>query len=198
MCHYSDGGAGVEDALAADEPLGPVHGDGAHHVLSQVLRDLEHEADAVVEHLERREDGREALIEPHVDDGADDLAHLADGAGAGELVGDLPRAGLPGGGGGRRGGGLGLRRRGGGVGGGAVEEVARRGRAVRGRAGERGRGGPADAGRRSEQGREGPARRHGRGSPETRAGSRVGLSLSRLAAAPLWERGREERGGGGE
>ena len=29
-------------------------------------------------------------MEPHVDDGADDLAYLTDGARTGELVGDLP------------------------------------------------------------------------------------------------------------
>jgi hypothetical protein len=161
--HYSDGRAGVEDALAADEPLGPVHSDGANHVLSQVLRHLEHEADVVVEHLERGEDGREALIEAHVNDGADDLADLPDGAGAGELVGDLASAGLPGGR--RRGGRRLLRRGGGGVGGGAVEEVPGRGRAARRSArARRGRRNPADAGGVAEERGDDPAGRHGRRS----------------------------------
>jgi hypothetical protein len=77
MYPYSDGRAGVEDLLAADEHLGTVHSDGADDVLPQMLRHLEHEADAVVEDLERGDDGQEALIEPHVDDSADDLADLA-------------------------------------------------------------------------------------------------------------------------
>jgi hypothetical protein len=162
--HYSNGGTGVEDALAADEPLGSVHSDGPHHVLSQVLRHLEHEADVVVEHLERGEDGREPLIEADVNDGTDDLAHLPDGAGAGELVGDLASAGLPCGR--RRAGRRLLSRGGGGVGGGPVEEVPGRGRAVRRRAGAwRGGRNPADAGGVAEEGRDDPAGRHGRRSP---------------------------------
>ena len=180
-----------------DEPLGPVHGDGAHDVLPQMLRDLEHEADAVVEHLERGEDGREALIEPHVNDGADDLADPADGAGAGELVGDLTPDVLLGGGRQLLGGSLG-RGGGRGVGGGPVEEVPGRGRAVeRGRAGTRRRGGGTGAGGRSEEGREGPARRHGPRSPETRSGSRVGLCARGCGGTAGWEEGRGVRCGEG-
>ena len=44
----------------------------------EVLGDLEHEARAVVLDLERVEDGREAIVELHVDDGTDDGADLAD------------------------------------------------------------------------------------------------------------------------
>ena len=40
-----------------------------------MLRDLEHEARAVVLGLERIEDGRQLIVELHVDDGA---RHLAD------------------------------------------------------------------------------------------------------------------------
>jgi hypothetical protein len=151
-----------------------------------VLRHLEHEADVVVEHLERREDGREALIVAHVDDGADHLAHLADGAGAGELVGDLAAAGLPGGW--RRGGGRHLGRGGGGVGGGAVEEVPGRGRAVRrpARARRGGRGGTEAGGGAKERGDD-PAGRHGR------SGSRVRLREGRWV-----RRLREASEGGGE
>ena len=194
-CPYGDGGAGVEDALAADEPLRAVHSDGAHHVLAKVLRHLKHEADVVIEHLERREDGREALIEAHVDDGADHLAHLADGPGAGELVGDLAAPGLPGGR--RRRGGRRLGRGGGGVGGGAVEEVPGRGRAVRRgtRARRRGRCGP-EAGDGAEERGGDPARRHGR------SGSRVRLPGGSpwVAAAPRerGERGLRPGRGGGE
>jgi hypothetical protein len=98
-----------------------------------MLRHLEHEADLVVEHLQRGEDGREPLVEAHVNDGSDDLAHVPDGAGADELVGDLAAPGLPGGR--RRGGGRRLGRDKRGVGGGAVEEVSGRGRAVQQREG---------------------------------------------------------------
>jgi hypothetical protein len=54
-----------------------------------MLRNLEHEADVVVEHLEGCQDRGEPLVEPHVHDGTDDLAHLPDGAGAGEFIGGL-------------------------------------------------------------------------------------------------------------
>ena len=126
---YSDGRAGVENTLTADEPLCPVHGDGADHFLPEMLRHLEDEANVVVEHLERRQDRGQPLVEAHVHDGADDLAHLADGAGAGELIGDLAATGFLAGGRRRRSG-RGLGRRGGGVGGCAVEYEARGGRAV--------------------------------------------------------------------
>lgn len=172
--HYSDWGAGVEDALTADKPLSPVHSDCAHHVLAKVLRHLEHEADVVVEHLERREDGRQPLVKPHVDDGADDLAHLPDGAGAGELVGDLTSTrGLPRRGRGRR---RLLRRGGRGVRGGAVEEVPRWRRSVERPARARGGRGPAEPGGGADEGGEGPASRHGREiAGDAGPGSRVRL-----------------------
>ena len=43
-----------------------------------MLRNLEHEARAVVLDLERVQDGGEAIVELHVDDGTDDGADLAD------------------------------------------------------------------------------------------------------------------------
>lgn len=69
---YRDGGAGVEDLLATDEPISGVHGDGADGVLSQMLCDLENDADVMILHLERRQDGREASLELDVDDGTND------------------------------------------------------------------------------------------------------------------------------
>ena len=63
--------------LAADEALGRVHRDRAHRVLAEVLRHLEHEPDVVVLDLERVEDRGQVVVELHVDDGADDLRHLA-------------------------------------------------------------------------------------------------------------------------
>ena len=72
---HLDRAAGVADLLAAHEAFGGVHGDGAHGVLAQVLRHLEHEARAVVLGLERVEDRRQIIVELHVDDGA---RHLPD------------------------------------------------------------------------------------------------------------------------
>ena len=46
--------------------------------LTQVLGDLEHEADGEILHLEGVQDLGETIIELDVDDGADDLGHLAD------------------------------------------------------------------------------------------------------------------------
>jgi hypothetical protein len=128
-----------------------------------MLRNLEHEADVVVEHLEGCQDRGEPLVEPHVHDGTDDLAHLPDGAGAGELIGDLAAAGGLAGGRRRRCGLLHLGRRGGGVAGGAVKEESSGRRAVWERcAGARGRGGGTEAGGGAEDGGEGSAHRHGR------------------------------------
>ncbi len=70
---HGDGRSGVAHFLAAHETFGRVHGDGAHGVLAQVLRHLEHEARAVVVSFERIEDRRQMIVELHVDDGACDL-----------------------------------------------------------------------------------------------------------------------------
>ena len=74
--------AGVGDFLAAGQTLGRIHRDRADSVLTEMLRDFEHEAVAVVRRLERVENRGEAiLLEGHVDDGADDLADTADAVG---------------------------------------------------------------------------------------------------------------------
>ncbi len=70
---HLDGIPGVDDLLAPGQTIGGVHGDGADRVVADVLRDLEHEADVVVGHLERAQDRGQLAIEPNVDDGADDL-----------------------------------------------------------------------------------------------------------------------------
>ena len=70
--------AGVGDLLAAHQALRNVHGDAAHRVLAELLGDFEHEAIAVVDRLERVENGGQVAVELHVDDGAD---HLGDAAG---------------------------------------------------------------------------------------------------------------------
>ena len=68
---YLDGGARVDDALAAHEAVGHVHGNAADVVVTQVLRHLQHQADVVVLHLKGRHDGGQlARVEAHVNDGA--------------------------------------------------------------------------------------------------------------------------------
>lgn len=118
---HSDGRAGVKHPLSSHEPFSPIHGNGPHHALPQVLRHLQNQPDRVIQHLQRRQDRRQPLVEPDVDDGPDDLADLADGPGAGELVGDLSARG---GGFGRGGWGWGWRGCWGGVVEDAVEEEA--------------------------------------------------------------------------
>lgn len=86
-----------------------------------MLRDLKDQPDLVIEDLQRRQDRRQALVEPHIDDRPDHLADLPDRTGASELVCDLaagPRRGLGRGRSRLRG------RRGGGVFDSAGEEVA--------------------------------------------------------------------------
>ena len=72
---YLDGGAGVHDALATRESVRGVHRDPTHGVLSEMLSNLEHEANLVILHLQRAHDGRQIALELHVHDGADDLRH---------------------------------------------------------------------------------------------------------------------------
>jgi peptide chain release factor 1 len=75
-----DGGASVNDLLAADETTGRVHGNGADSVLTQVLGDLEDEAAALglllalgKLDLEGVQDGREVVrVKVDVDDGTND------------------------------------------------------------------------------------------------------------------------------
>jgi hypothetical protein len=75
--------AGVGNLLAAHEPLAGIHGDGAHGRFAEMLRDLEHQAVALVLGLERVENRRQMPFELHVDDGADDLGDVSDWIGHG-------------------------------------------------------------------------------------------------------------------
>ena len=74
---HRDRRAGVGHFLAAHQTFGRIHGDGAHGVLAEVLRDLEHEPIAVVLGLERIQNLRQVTVELHVDDGARHLAEFA-------------------------------------------------------------------------------------------------------------------------
>lgn len=86
---HSDRRSSIQHPLPSDEPLSPVHGDGPHHVLPQMLGHLEHQPDRIVENLERRQDRWQPLVEPHIDDSTNHLADLPDRASSGELIGDL-------------------------------------------------------------------------------------------------------------
>ena len=72
--------AGVDHFLAADEALGRVHGDGAHRVLAEMLRDLEDEPVAAVLGLERVQNRRQVPVELDVDHRAGDLRDAPDDA----------------------------------------------------------------------------------------------------------------------
>mmetsp|Transcript_93254 Transcript_93254/g.182801 ORF Transcript_93254/g.182801 Transcript_93254/m.182801 type:complete len:227 (+) Transcript_93254:1135-1815(+) len=74
---HFDRSAGVLDLLPAREAVRAVHGDGAHHVLAQMLRHLKHQAVLEALHLQRVQNGRQGAFELHVHHGADDLRHLA-------------------------------------------------------------------------------------------------------------------------
>ena len=78
---HHDRCAGVDDDLAANQTFGGVHGDGAHGVFAEMLRDFENQAVADIDGLQRVQDRRQVLVELHVDDGADDLTDLAGRAG---------------------------------------------------------------------------------------------------------------------
>jgi hypothetical protein len=78
---HRDRRAGVRHRLAAHQTFGGVHRDAADGVLTEVLRDLEHEAVALVVGFERVQDRRQMILEGDVDDGADHLTDLAGRAG---------------------------------------------------------------------------------------------------------------------
>ncbi len=69
---------------AAHQTVGQVHGDGAHHVIPQMLGNLENKivflvAEARVAHQQSREDGRELpFFELHVNDVTDNLYDPSD------------------------------------------------------------------------------------------------------------------------
>src|SRR5690606_29793929 len=70
---HDDRAARVRHGLSANETFGGVHGDGAHGVFAQVLRDFQNQAVAVIVRLERIQNGGKLTVELHVDDGARNL-----------------------------------------------------------------------------------------------------------------------------
>mmetsp|Transcript_7769 Transcript_7769/g.19831 ORF Transcript_7769/g.19831 Transcript_7769/m.19831 type:complete len:565 (+) Transcript_7769:104-1798(+) len=72
-----DGLARVHDLLPAHKALGGIHRNSAHGALTEVLRNLEDEADVEILNLERVQDVRQVLIELHIDDSADHLCDTA-------------------------------------------------------------------------------------------------------------------------
>ena len=80
---HHDRRAGIDNDLAANETFGGVHGDGAHGIFTEMLRHFENQAIAAIVGFQRVQDRRQmTFLEGHVDNGADDLAHLALRAGA--------------------------------------------------------------------------------------------------------------------
>jgi peptide chain release factor 1 len=75
---HGDRPARVGDRLAAHQPLGRVHGDGAHGVLAQMLRHFQHQLGALVVGVQRVQDRRQFAVEAHVHHRAH---HLGDAAG---------------------------------------------------------------------------------------------------------------------
>jgi len=73
----ADGLLCVDHALTSYKTFCGIHGNGADCVLSQVLGDFEDETDLVALDLEGVEDGGQVAVELHVNDGTDDLSHLA-------------------------------------------------------------------------------------------------------------------------
>src|SRR5262249_29246437 len=75
--------ASIDDLLPTHEALGRVHCDSSHGRLAEMLRDFEHETVTLILGLERIENGRQMLLEMHVDDGADDLGNVPNWIGHG-------------------------------------------------------------------------------------------------------------------
>jgi len=76
---HHDRRASIGDLLAAGETFGNVHRDAAHRIFTEMLRNFEHQAVAMVVGFERVEDFRQMPVEFHVDDRADDLRDVARG-----------------------------------------------------------------------------------------------------------------------
>jgi hypothetical protein len=76
---HGDRRAGIGRRLAADQAVGRVHGHGAHRLLAEMLRHLEHQPLALVLGVERVQDRGQLALELHIDHGAQDLGDLADG-----------------------------------------------------------------------------------------------------------------------
>lgn len=70
---HQDGGAGVDDALASDQALSGVQGNGSHVVAAQVLSDLKDKSVLGSLDFECVEDGWELSVEVDVDDGTNNL-----------------------------------------------------------------------------------------------------------------------------
>ena len=71
--------ASVSNLLASDESLSGVQSDGTHVVSTKMLGDLEDESVLGTLDLESIEDWWEVAFELDIDDGTDDLGHLAVG-----------------------------------------------------------------------------------------------------------------------
>mmetsp|Transcript_68823 Transcript_68823/g.125562 ORF Transcript_68823/g.125562 Transcript_68823/m.125562 type:complete len:240 (+) Transcript_68823:931-1650(+) len=74
-----DWGTSVLHGLSTSEAICPVHGNGADHVLTQVLCNLQNQPVLEALHLQSIEDWRQRTIKLNVDHGTNDLRNLARG-----------------------------------------------------------------------------------------------------------------------
>mmetsp|Transcript_8345 Transcript_8345/g.16061 ORF Transcript_8345/g.16061 Transcript_8345/m.16061 type:complete len:394 (+) Transcript_8345:943-2124(+) len=71
-----NGGASVNDLLAADKTVSGVHSNAADSVVTHMLGNLENEANTVALNLKGGKDRGELTIEANIDDGANNLADI--------------------------------------------------------------------------------------------------------------------------
>ena len=74
---HLNGAASVNDALASDEALSGVEGNGSHVVATEMLSNLKNESLTGILDLEGVENRREVALELNIDDGTNDLGNLA-------------------------------------------------------------------------------------------------------------------------
>lgn len=74
---HPNGAASVNDALASDEALSGVEGNGSHVVATEMLGNLENESLTGILDLKGVLNRREVALELNIDDGTNDLGNLA-------------------------------------------------------------------------------------------------------------------------
>ena len=74
---HLNGAASVNDALASDEALSGVEGNGSHVVATEMLGDLEHESVFSSVDLKSVENWGQSTLELHVHDGTNNLRNLS-------------------------------------------------------------------------------------------------------------------------
>lgn len=73
---HLNGAASVNDALASDEALSGVEGNGSHVVATEMLSNLKNESLTGILDLKGVENRRKVALELDIDDGTNDLGNL--------------------------------------------------------------------------------------------------------------------------